>query len=221
MIKLVMFDFDGVLVDSNRAWAEIYSKTAEATGIRKRCVKYEDIKAHYGKPYGEVIKAACPEAAEDDSVMENMYSNFVDLSSSEEFASSFDAIKGVRNSLRELKKKFKLAVGTGNSKRVINMFLSRFGMTKYFDLVVAGDDVENGKPNPDMLLKALDHFKIKPKEAVYVGDAKSDVIAAKRAGMRSVAVLTGAMSRLDAEKIDPDYIVEDATKVEEVVSCMS
>ncbi len=72
-----------------------------------------------------------------------------------------------------------------------------------------------------MLLKALDHFGISPEEAVYVGDAKSDILAAKRAGMRSIAVLSGALSRTDAEELGPDEIVYDATKVPEVLACMS
>ena len=89
-----------------------------------------------------------------------------------------------------------------------------------FDLVVAGDDVKNGKPHPDMLLAALEHFHIEPHEAVYVGDAAADILAAKNAGMASIAVLTGALNRLEAENLNPDYIVEDVTKIHEALSCM-
>ncbi len=219
MIKLVMFDFDGVLVDSNQAWADIYDKAAKATGFEKG-VAYDDIKSHYGKPYLEVLRAAYPEMTEDPAAMERMYSNFVDLSASDDFSSSFKAIKGLKRALRGMKKKFKLAVGSGNTKRMLNRFLSRFGLDEYFDLVVSGDEVRRGKPNPDMLIKAMRHFDVEPKEAVYVGDAKSDIVAAKKAGMRSVAVLTGALTREEAEMLGPDYIVEDATKVPEVLSCM-
>lgn len=219
MIKLIMFDFDGVLVDSNEAWADVYKKSASDAGLRKK-ITYEDLKPHYGKPYIEFFKAAFPEISDDKGVAEKLYSSFVNLSSSEELPDSFRVIPGVNDSLTKLKKNFKLALGTGNSRRIIGKFMNRLGFDKYFDLVVAGDDVVNGKPHPDMLLKALNHFNLEPDEAVYVGDAPADILAAKNAGMKSVVVLTGALSRIEAENINPDVIIEDVTKLPEVVSCL-
>jgi phosphoglycolate phosphatase-like HAD superfamily hydrolase len=72
-----------------------------------------------------------------------------------------------------------------------------------------------------MLIKALDHFGVKPEEAVYVGDAKADIMAAKSAGLVSIAVLTGALTREEAEELETDHIVDDATKVPEVLACIS
>ncbi|UCD03267.1 MAG: HAD family hydrolase [Candidatus Aenigmatarchaeota archaeon] len=220
MIKLVMFDFDGVLVDSNEAWADIYDKAAKATGLEKD-ITYDQLRQHYGKPYIEVLRAGVPELVGDEKAMDEMYKSFVELASSEDFVSSFRSIKGLKNSLANLKKRFKLAVGSGNTKRSINRFLHKLGLHEYFDLVVAGDEVSKGKPDPDMLIKAMEHFRVRPEEAVYVGDAKADIIAAKRAGIASIAVLTGALSKEEAEELDPDYIVDDATKVPEVLACMS
>lgn len=219
MIKVVIFDFDGVLVDSNEAWAEIFGKAARASGVNEE-FSYEDLKKHYGKSYIEVFKHAHPTFNEDGEVLETMYKNFMDLATSEDFSSSFNTFHGVKNSLTSLKEKFTLVVGSGNSKKLLNRFLDRLGLSKYFDLIISGDDVVNGKPNPDILIKAIEHFKVDPNEAVYVGDSAPDIMAAKKANMRSVAVLTGALSRKEAEDLHPDYIVEDATKVQEVLKCM-
>jgi len=219
MIKLVVFDFDGVLVDSNEAWADIYSRAAKATGLKKD-VAYDDIKEHYGKPYIDVLRAAYPEVTNDESTVERMYSNFIDLASSEDFGSSFKLIKGARKTLDELKGRFTLAVGSGNTKRMLEKFLKKFRLADYFRFIVTIDDVKKGKPSPDMLIKAIRHFNVKPEEAVYVGDAASDVLAAKRAGMRSVAVLTGALGKEEAVKLKADYVVEDVSKLPEVLSCM-
>lgn len=219
MIKLVVFDFDGVLVDSNEAWAGIYSKAAKATGMKKD-IAYDDIKEHYGKPYIDVLRAAYPEITDDENTVERMYSNFLDLASSEDFGSSFRLIKGARKTLDELKGRFMLAVGSGNTKKMLNKFMRKFRLADYFRFVVTIDDVKRGKPNPDMLIKAIRHFNVKPEEAVYVGDSASDVMAAKRAGMHSVAVLTGALDKKEAMNLKPDYIVEDVSGVPEVLSCM-
>ncbi len=219
MIKLVMFDFDGVLVDSNEAWADVYMKSASDAGLSKK-VTYDDLKPHYGKPYIEFFKAAFPGVENDKHVTEKLYNSFVSLASSDDFTLSFKPIAGVKGMLSELKKSFKLTLGSGNSRRILGKFIKKLGFDEYFDLVVAGDDVDNGKPHPDMLLKAVKHFDIEPEEAVYVGDAAADIMAAKNAGVRSIAVLTGALSRPEAENLNPDYIIEDATKIHDALSCM-
>ena len=219
MIKAVIYDFDGVLVDSNEAWAEIYGKAMNAAGVKKKFT-YDDIKHHYGKSYIEVFKGTNPKFKHNEDVLEVMYSNFLNLATKDEFLHSFNTIGGIKGSLAELKKRFKLAVGSGNSKRLLNRFLEKLGLMEYFDFVISGNDVKNGKPSPDMLLKVIEHFRIKPDEAVYVGDTTNDVIAAKRAKMRCVVVLTGALDREEAEQLKPDFIIEDATKLPEVLKCM-
>lgn len=219
MIKVVIFDFDGVLVDSNEAWADIFNKASKAAGVKKDFT-YDDIRPHYGKPYVEVFKSAHPKFRENHDVMQVMYTNFINLATSDEFADSFKMIRGLKGTLGRLRKKCRLAIGSGNSKGLLNGFLAKLGLSSYFDFVVSGDDVKNGKPSPDMLLKIIDHFGVSPREAVYVGDSGPDIIAAKRAKMRSVAVLTGALSREEAQELGPDFIVNDVTRLQGVLSCM-
>jgi HAD superfamily hydrolase (TIGR01549 family) len=219
MIKVVVFDFDGVLVDSNEAWADIFSKASRSAGV-KREFTYDDIRPHYGKPYMEVFKRAHPRFRHDSGMMEAMYSNFIKLATKDDFHNSFKTIGGLKSTLGKLKKRFKLAVGSGNSRRLLDRFLKRLGLYKYFDMVVSGDEVENGKPSPDLLLKIIDHFGIRPQEAVYVGDSEADITAAKRAKMRSIAVLTGALDREHAIMMKPDFVIEDAAKLGEVLECM-
>ncbi len=216
MIKVIIFDFDGVLVDSNEAWIGIFNKASKAAGVR-RSFTYEDIRPHYGKPYIEVFRSAHPKFRESDNVLDLMYANFMDLANSDDFTDSFRPISGIKGVLGKLSKKCRLAVGSGNSNRILNRFLKKLGLRKYFDFVVGGDQVKRGKPNPDMLLKIMNHFNVSPDEAVYVGDSMSDIIAAKRAKMKSVAVLTGALSREQAEELRPDFILDNATQVQEVL----
>ncbi len=219
MIKVVMFDFDGVLVDSNEAWAHLYSKAAREAGLDPQFT-YEDIRKHYGKPYIELIKDSLPGASDNETALDDMYKNVLGIASSDEFITSFRSIKGIKGTLSDLRKRFMLAVGSGNSKRFLDRFLEKTGLMSSFDLVVSSDDVKKGKPDPEMLFKALSHFKVEPYEAVYVGDSKADIMAAKSANMHSIAVLTGALTMEEALELQPDFIVNDATEVSEVLSCM-
>ncbi len=219
MIKVIIFDFDGVLVDSNELWIEIFNQASDASGLGKRFT-YEDIKPHYGKPLVEVFKGSHRRFRDDENMLEVMYTNFMGLANTEEFAESFKTFDGIKGTLGKLRGKYKLAVGSGNSRKLLLRFLDKLGLTDYFDMVISGDEVENGKPNPDMLLKIRDRFGVRSGEAVYVGDSKNDIDAAKRAKMRSVAVLSGALSRQQAKRMDPDFIIEDATHLPEVLPCM-
>jgi len=219
MIKVVIFDFDGVLFDSNQAWVELFNQASREAGA-ERSFTFEDIRSQCGKPYMDVLNHAFPGIHNDSGALAAMYSNFLKIAKTDEFLASFREIKGMKGSLRMLKRKFKLAVGSGNSRKLLNRFIYKLGFSKYFDLVVSSDDVSRGKPNPDMILKVVRHFRVSPGEAVYVGDSCSDFIAAKRANVRSVAVLSGALSREQAEELCPDFIVGDATELQELLSCM-
>ena len=65
--------------------------------------------------------------------------------------------------------------------------LVEHGLERCFDIVVSALDVKNPKPHPDLLLKILEHFGIKPSQAIYVGDSVLDEMAAKAAGVPLVA----------------------------------
>jgi len=219
MIKLVIFDFDGVLVDSNESWADVLTKASKASGLDGKFT-FDDIKDHAGKPYVEVFKASHPKHADNEKLLDTLYSHFIKIASTDEFVESFKSIKGIKRSLASLGKKYTLAVCSGNSRNLLKYFIDKMGFSRYFRLLVSVDDVKRGKPHPDMLLKTLKHFGVSPKYAVYIGDSESDVMAAKSAGVRSIVVLTGALDRQQAEDLSPDFIVDDVTRVEGVLKCM-
>lgn len=216
MIKLVIFDFDGVLADSNEAWVDIFNKASNATGINQSFT-YDDIRSDYGKPYIEVIRNAHPKFKEGGEILESMYTNFLTLATADDFIESFKSIKGTKKILSELKKKYKLAVASGNSKRLLVKYLNNLKLYNYFDFIASGDEVKHGKPYPDILIKILDHFKIDAKNSVYIGDSESDILAAKSAKMTSITVLTGALNKDSALQLKPDHIIKDVTCIFEVL----
>jgi len=82
-----------------------------------------------------------------------------------------------------------------------------------FDLIIGINDVKKSKPDPEMLLKAIEHFGVKPKETLFVADAPNDIIAGKKAGVKIAVVLTGVLDRKRAEKLGINFIFEDVTKL--------
>jgi phosphoglycolate phosphatase len=95
--------------------------------------------------------------------------------------------------LQKLRPKYKIAIAT-NRTDTIKRVLVEHGLVGDFDLVVSALDVERPKPHPEALTRVLEHFGIKPRQAIYVGDSQLDEIAAKAAGIPLVAYKNASLS---------------------------
>ena len=131
-----------------------------------------------------------------------------------EAAEQVQLMPGAREALDELKQmKKKIVVVTNNGRLGTERTLDRLGLRDIFDGVVTRDDAEQLKPDPGIVLQALDLARVKAGEAILVGDSVIDIRAARGASVRSVAVPTGpfAVARLLEE--EPDFIVSSFLEV--------
>ena len=93
-------------------------------------------------------------------------------------------IDGIVELLDALKKQnYKLAIASSSMKKNIELIISKTNLKQYFDCIVSGEDVQNGKPAPDIFLKAMHYFNEQPENCAVVEDAKNGVLAAKAANM--------------------------------------
>lgn len=106
-------------------------------------------------------------------------------------------IKGVEQTLRKLKASgFLTALATTDSHKRAHRAFDYLGISKYFDVIIGDEDVENGKPAADMILKACELTECLPSDAVMVGDSLGDLLMGKNAHVKAcIAVLTGATPR--------------------------
>jgi HAD superfamily hydrolase (TIGR01509 family) len=112
-----------------------------------------------------------------------------------EAARATSLIPGIREALKALRKmKLKLALFTVNGKNSVNHILRTFNLKRYFDAVVTRDDVLMVKPNPVHLKTALNTLKVRPKEAVVVGDSAWDMKSARALKVFAVGTTTGIAS---------------------------
>jgi phosphoglycolate phosphatase len=112
-------------------------------------------------------------------------------------------IKGVEQTLQKLMSDgFKIAVATTDSHKRTQRALDYVGIGRYFDVVIGDDDVENGKPAPDMILKACELTECLPSDAVMVGDSLGDVVMGRNAHVKAcISVLTGATAKEKLEAV--------------------
>jgi phosphoglycolate phosphatase len=115
---------------------------------------------------------------------------------------------GAADTLRNLKSKpLKLGLVTNNSRTGTDLTLKRLKLHNTFDAVITRDDCEEMKPNGAPVVKILKEMMILPEAAIVVGDGALDILAAKEAGVRSVAVTTGPFPIERILRAEPDYII--------------
>ena len=115
---------------------------------------------------------------------------------------------GVLDTLQELRHRgLLLGLVTNNSRRGTDISLERLGLNGFFQAVVTRDDCNEMKPDPGSLKQALKGLNVRADEAIFVGDSVNDIIAAKAAGLSSVAVSTGSISMEQLISYEPDYIL--------------
>lgn len=114
-----------------------------------------------------------------------------------------------KEAIEALSKKYSLAVLTDSRLSLTEEWLKNIGIRKYFNCLVGEEELKNKKPDPEGLFLISKKLGVSPAEILYVGDSAHDIIAAKNAGCKSAAVLTGMGMKhvLEAEK--PDFVFDN------------
>jgi len=120
------------------------------------------------------------------------------------------------NQLRQMKKK--IVVVTNNGRLGTDRTLEKLNLLGILDGVVTRDDVDELKPDPGIIFKALNLASAKADEAIFVGDAIIDIRAAKAASVRCVAIPTGPFPATRLLQEEPDFIVSSLSDVPELVN---
>jgi beta-phosphoglucomutase len=193
----VIFDVDGVLVDSYRAHLESWVRVAREHGLE---ITEADFARTFGRTSREIIAEFWGEdlAERDrraiDDRKEALYREIV--------AASFPAMEGGADLVRDLHAAgFRLAVGSSAPPENIELSLSRLAVRDLFAVVVTGRDVTRGKPDPQVFQIAAARLQVAPEHCVVVEDAPAGVAAAKAAGMKCIALVgtaaPGALAAAD------------------------
>ncbi len=186
MIKLIIFDLDGTLVDSREAIVESFSLAAQLMNIRIDSSKIVQL---IGKPLMDVVKGMLLEELNEINMLRfvNIRRRIMDVI----WKKKVRLYPDVTPVLKELKNRG-LLLGIASSSIIgrILRFLEFFGIREYFDIVSGVIDGKiKGKPYPDTIVYVLNSLGVSPREAVYVGDMEVDYIAAMKSGVRFIKII--------------------------------
>ncbi|MDD5331581.1 MAG: HAD family hydrolase [Candidatus Nanoarchaeia archaeon] len=211
MIKAVIFDFDGVLVDSFESVYQFYKQTYRKGNHKFPYKNAEHFKKTYNHNYREYLYNIGMSDKEIDEIAVPEYINFMN-----NYDIKFK--EGMAQVISELSKDKKLAIASTSYTQILKNKLDKYQVLHLFEHLVGGDLVKNKKPHPESLELCLEKLKISPKEAVYIGDMAEDIHAARAAKMKVIAVTYGWHTRKKLEELNPDFIID---KPEEILTIVN
>ena len=198
----IILDLDGTIVDSKEAYLNAAMETFSAFGqkLLEQKTAFEIPKRfELGVPLDDLTQGIDVDG-------------FCEVYLKAYYAATATRSKSfphVADALEELLKKARLALTTRRRvpKNEVVEQLERFGLSKYFEVIMTGVDAACPKPSPETIVKCSKEMGLSPTTCMVVGDSITDIKAGKNAGTRTVAVLSGIFSREELQRSNPDLIL--------------
>jgi HAD superfamily hydrolase (TIGR01509 family) len=198
MIRAIVFDFDGLILDTEepvyRSWLEVY----EAHGEELPFERWVQI-------VGSTTAGFHPQHHLEERLGRSLPKEVLDrrIGRRTEMILAQEVLPGVLRRIAEAKAMgLKLGVASSSTTEWVRGHLARLGILESFECMRCRDDVANAKPEPDLYLAVLECLGVRASEAIAIEDSPNGVLAAKRAGLRCVAIPNSITARLDLGQAD-------------------
>jgi HAD superfamily hydrolase (TIGR01509 family) len=198
MIRAIVFDFDGLILDTEepvyRSWVEVYQAHGEELPFER-----------WVQIVGSTTAGFHPQHHLEERLGRPLPKDVLDrrIGRRTEMILAQEALPGVVRLIQEARAiGVKLGVASSSTTEWVKGHLARLGMLKAFDCMRCRDDVVNAKPEPDLYLAVLECLGVRAAEAIAIEDSPNGVLAAKRAGLRCVAIPNSITAGLDLGQAD-------------------
>jgi HAD superfamily hydrolase (TIGR01509 family) len=202
-VSLIIYDLDGVLIDSTKAIVEAFELTLKEIGVEYQEDKLMPLMGH---GLIHILEEVLPEEhrGKEWELRERYIHHFKNSD-----ARLTKLLPNVEEVLRYLKEKgYRQSVATNKTSSEAKRILSSLGVYDIFDLIVGFLDVPNAKPAPDMILYGLKELNEKIDHTIFVDDTTFGLKAGIEAGVITVGITTGHHTREQLMEVQPDYIVD-------------
>jgi HAD superfamily hydrolase (TIGR01549 family) len=174
--EAILFDMDGVLVDSVHAWLTSLNNTLDKFNHDK-ITRDDFIYKYWGHDLHNTL----------DILGVNQSAAII---CNDEYKKNLNNVKllpDVKTTLKKLNS-YKKGIITNTPRNQTDMLLKKFDLNKYFNTIITSDDVNFGKPNPEIVIKACKDLDVKPSKVFSIGDTRSDIEAGKAAGCTGIGL---------------------------------
>ena len=206
MIKAIIFDLDGTIVDNmkvhQKAFLEFLNSKGVPITLKDYVTKYQgrSNKENFPSIFGRKLSKGEITLFTDEK--EGLYRRMY---------TDVKPVTGFFDILREAKRlDLKVALATSAPKQNRDYILEKLGLKNSFDVIVGDEDVERGKPEPEIYLKAAEKLGVEPKHCLVFEDSIPGIQSAKRAGLRVIALSTTHQAK---DLTEAAYIINDFSEV--------
>jgi HAD superfamily hydrolase (TIGR01509 family) len=198
LIRALVFDFDGLILDTEepvyRSWLEVYQAHGEELPFER-----------WVQIVGSTTAGFHPQHHLEERLGRSLPKEVLDrrIARRTKMILGQEVLPGVERHLEEARAMgLKLGVASSSTSDWVKGHLARLGILERFDCMRCRDDVPNAKPEPDLYLAVLECLGVRASEAIAIEDSPNGVLAAKRAGLRCVAIPNSITARLDLGQAD-------------------
>ena len=210
--KLILFDYDGTIVDSAKMIVKGAIEAFRMCGLPDPDPK--KVRENIGKPLATALDAYAPKGYEvNPEMISNAYRKWyaeqgkLGLQNEPLFPGMFELIHDLKNN-----EEFHIGVATNKSRIALNNGLKKHNLINIFDITLTMDEAK-AKPDPDMAIKAMSILNTKKKSTIIVGDTINDIGLGVNAGINSIGVAWGYNSIEMLRNEGADFIIKDSEEL--------
>ena len=214
--KLILFDYDGTIVDSAKMIVKGAIEAFRMCGLPDP--DPNKVRENIGKPLATALDAYAPKGYEvNPEMISNAYRKWyaeqgrLGLQDEPLYPGMFKLINDLKNH-----KEFNIGVATNKSRIALNNGLNKHNLNELFDITLTMEEA-NPKPDPDMAIKAMSKLNIEKKSTIIVGDTINDIGLGVNAGINSIGVAWGYNSIEMLKNEGADFIVKDSKELFEII----
>lgn len=202
-IRLIIFDFDGTLGDSQKLITDTMLATIERLNLPMK--SREECARTIGLPLKECFSSIIPMTDEQAEECAKVYSEIFNVKNVPGVVKAFS---GVVETLERLSSQgILMSIASSRSHRTLAKLMDELDLSKYITYLIAADDVVEKKPAAESVLKTLRHFNVEARETLVVGDTEFDILMGRNAGTHTCGVTYGNGSKESLEAAKAEWIV--------------
>lgn len=214
MIEAVIFDMDGVIIDSEPMHREVENDIFKSLGISMAINEHDSFCGKTMKSMWSILKDKYKLSNSVDELVNTKRENFFKYLKLQKELKPIEGIPELIDSL--YKNKYKLAVASSSPMEIIDFIIKSYGLDKYFNVIITGESIAKSKPEPDIFLHAAEKLKVEPHKCIVIEDSHNGATAAKRAGMKCIGFKNPNSGNQDLSIADKIIISYKEIKVEQL-----
>ena len=197
-VRAVLFDLDGLLTNTEELHSEAWRRTFAEHGVPMSPEEYAQLWIRRGLGPREFLRAkGLDQKLDPQALMRRKDEIFRELAERR-----LELMPGALKLLQELKGKVKIGLVSSARRNAVSLVLDKLNLRRFFDVITTHEDAAHSKPHPEPFLLAAERLGVRPEECVVIEDAEKGIVAAKRAGMRAIAVPNGLTRDNDFSQAD-------------------